>query len=418
MKKHTFGAVVGLLGLVFLFGCGKRRELSERDVRREQIRNDAAMKRHELQEIVGTYRGDMERQNAAKQKASLVLEIRDVPFTDEGRIDPVLIPTLSGYLRFEFGSGLNEFIGFGLKKVDFESRARRLTLSAENETYKDIVMEFDYVDGELDGTWTAPKMSESGRIHLVRGKKKNLAPDDPNSQSFAGSYLGYLYRTQMDKTFYEAKLNIQSSFEHPDGLKITASLRVTSADENAEVFTYKYEHVDLNPANQELIIRDESQTMVLRGTLNGGQFSGRWLAAPLGEMGQFVFSKKARPAAKPGTSEIHSYRGVYRTQLNATGVGNPPPRALINITIAENPQSLHGVQVSGSIRLYIGEFGSSDFEELPFSEISLNPYSGVLTTKTVEKYHLTLQGVVFDGRITGDLFADGMGLIAKIEGIK
>lgn len=68
---------------IFLMGCS-RNDLSDRDIKKSQITNDAEIKRKELLLVAGTYVGSMTQSNGITQAILLTLEVKDIPTVVEG----------------------------------------------------------------------------------------------------------------------------------------------------------------------------------------------------------------------------------------------------------------------------------------------------------------------------------------------
>jgi len=155
-----------ILGLALIFaGCSKE-PLSERDAKLNQYKNAAETKRKELREIAGYYEGTLT-QTSGTNRVALQLEIKDIPSFVEGAVDPVLVPTLTGFLKWFAGSE-SEFVVFALTKAEFTLRDRKLDFVATNEIYKDILVTGVSQSDKLTGTWSLPAFSGSGTLDFTR----------------------------------------------------------------------------------------------------------------------------------------------------------------------------------------------------------------------------------------------------------
>src|SRR5690606_9932290 len=77
--------------LMLTGSCGNRKK-SGREIRREQIRNNAEIKRRELLEIAGRYFGEFVDEDGRGQNVTLMLETKDIAHDEEGEeaeVDPV-----------------------------------------------------------------------------------------------------------------------------------------------------------------------------------------------------------------------------------------------------------------------------------------------------------------------------------------
>ena len=154
-------------------GCSKKK-LSDRDVRREQLRLNAQKKRAELAPLAGGYRGAL-MLGSEPQDASLSIEVKDLPENEDGQVDPVLMPTVSGSLRMTYGGGEGlEFFSFGTLKADYDSHQGKLDLVVSNGTFKEINLTLEFRDQSLVGTWTAPSSSASGTAEFKRTDNLNF----------------------------------------------------------------------------------------------------------------------------------------------------------------------------------------------------------------------------------------------------
>jgi hypothetical protein len=151
---------LGLLALSLLtVGCAKD-ALSERDAKLNQAKNAAEAKRRELQPVVGFYTGALVL-NGNEQEMSLTIEIKDIPTPVEGSVDPVMVPTLSGYIKLTLGS-------YAITKADFSPKTNKLDFVGSHVEFKDLIVSADVVGPDISGTWTAPSLSASGTLKLSR----------------------------------------------------------------------------------------------------------------------------------------------------------------------------------------------------------------------------------------------------------
>src|SRR5690606_29640771 len=104
-------AIVLIAAITQLVGCGNRRK-SDRELRRDQIRVNAEAKRRELQNVKGRYYGYLEDAKERQLNVTLSLEIKDLPQDEEGEIDPVMVPSLTGFLRLNYDSNESQYISF------------------------------------------------------------------------------------------------------------------------------------------------------------------------------------------------------------------------------------------------------------------------------------------------------------------
>lgn len=85
------------------------------------------------------------------------------------------------------------------------------------------------------------------------------------------------------------------------------------------------------------------------------------------------------------------------------------------VTTQSTDSGEYRLLISGNMRFYLGEFGSTEYVETPLSQVSFNFYSRYITLKTRD-YGVTIKGVLgIDGKIEGDVFADGYGKVGKVH---
>lgn len=147
-----------------LLGCAKDNR-SERDSRLEQIRNQAEVKRAELRSVAGRYEGILVSKDN-ERPVTLVLEVRDVPTLIEGEIDPVMIPTLAGFLQLDTPP---EHTPFGIESSEFDVKLKQLTLVLKNPNHGDLFLNLVQESQTFTGDWLAPLLGGQGQVKLERG---------------------------------------------------------------------------------------------------------------------------------------------------------------------------------------------------------------------------------------------------------
>lgn len=161
--------VAGVCAVLIVGACSAG-SLSERDTQIEQGRLRSDAKRKELQQIASDYTG------TSKQEAQDItypvrmrLEIKDVPTPVEGIPEPVLMPVLSGFIRFYVG-GPGEFIVFTVEKVGFDTSRNSVEIAASNPESKELSASLSRNGEELAGPWSAPSLSFSGKLLLKKAE--------------------------------------------------------------------------------------------------------------------------------------------------------------------------------------------------------------------------------------------------------
>ncbi|MEZ4742309.1 MAG: hypothetical protein R3B45_07670 [Bdellovibrionota bacterium] len=406
-------------------GCGSKKK-SDRDARREQIRNNAESKRKELKNIEGEYFGLIQQDSSAGQSVTLKIEIKDIPSAEDGEVDPVMIPTLSGYLRFNYG-GTNtgseeEYIGFGITNGEYNQKTEKLNLVVENDEFKKVVLDLSKQANELEGTWTAPSLSESGDLSLSKSKNSGgsaLLGDYPLHE-LRGEYGGYLVWNADDK-FQYAKITLNTALIPPDNFKLSATTRLYFGDwSSAEYLTYSFNQVEFNPITGQVTIRDDGAEISFTGTLSNGEINGEWFTNYSGKMGAANFVRNDFEIEVPDDLDLASpLHGTYYGKLSDTHPeANFPERILFSFVSGEDSSKPRGLSVTGKIRFYIGPYESTEFIEVPFSSVEFNFYTRKLVAKTTDGYNLTVKADVLSGKISGELLYDALGKVGNIDASK
>ena len=177
MTQRCFAAIPLFLLLVAGIAACSKSNLSERDLRLEQIRNNAEKKRKELKEVAHDYLGHLYPDIGEVQNLHIQFEIKDIPYQEEGQIDAVMVPALSGFLKLIIGSDTAdpEYIAFSVNKAEYDANAKNISAVFFNEQYKNIISELHFDNGTLTGTWTAPELGSSGTLEV----DKIAAGDEP-----------------------------------------------------------------------------------------------------------------------------------------------------------------------------------------------------------------------------------------------
>lgn len=407
---HWNSAALVLAGILTL-SCAKNSQ-SSRDARREQLRNGAETKRRELQIVAGEYNGVVTQNSGVDQNATLQIEIKDIPETEEGKIDPVLIPVLKGFLRFNLGSGGSgaEYIGFSIEKADFDPRKNKLDLVVSNPDYKEMVITCILSNSKLDGAWSAPSNATSGEIHL--DKKQTLSGSV--AEQLRGEYSGVFFHE--GKNLYQyAQLTLATSIKPPEGLKVTGSLRIIyGALGSTEYLTYKFDPVQFNPMTGQIVFKNEANDVLLSGYWSKGEFRGDWFSTYTGRVGAAVLKKDTIPGPQAGFV-LEPLKGTYQGKFTNNGQGNLPERMMISFVTSQDLNKPNGISVTGSVRFYLGPFGSTEYVEYPFTDVQFNFFTRHFTARTSGDYKFTLKAETKKNEIWGTVAADALGEVGKFE---
>lgn len=405
-------AALGVLSVLFGSACG-RSTLSDRDQRLQQRQSASEVKRKELQNVVGTYRGKLI-QPGLERNVELSLEIKDVPQVIEGQVDPMLIPTLTGYLKFVFSE--KEYITFGIQKAEFDTKQNSVSLVVSNSEYKDIIISLKRSDQAFTGKWNAPATGSSGDIEL----KRAAAGSQVGGQELRGEYGGVLSWEKKNGLYQFAHLTLRTTVQPPDGLKTSATLRIIFGNwDSAEYLTYKFDQVQYNPGTGKIVFRSDTADVSFDGVLSNGEISGDWASSYTGRLGPMSFKKDFVPGTGLGEL-LDALRGTYQGALvNTNPQSALPERAMVSFVTSQDTEKPNGgIKVTGGLRLYLGPFGSLEYMELPFSDVQFNFFTRQLVAKTAGDYRLTLKGEADSRRIAAKLSSDALGEVGYVEVVK
>lgn len=405
--------IVSLMaGLLLISSCAKN-SLSDRDAKKEQLKSSTETKRKELQIISGEYNGLLTPNSGVDQNTTLVLEIKDIPTTVEGQLEPVPVPTLKGYLRFNLGSGGGnaEFISFSVEKADYDPKRNKLDLVVSNPDYKEIVIACELVGTKLKGTWTAPSTASAGIITL----DKTQVQSGSIAEQLRGEYGGTLLHE--GKSLYQfGQMTLSTSVKPPEGLKVSASVRIIyGAWGSTEYLTYRFDPVQFNPMNGQIVFKSETSDVMFNGHWSKGEITGEWYSSYTGRIGNLSFKKDSIPAQQSGAL-FEALKGTYQGKLtNTNSLSNLPERMMISFVTAQDLSKPNGISVTGSMRLYIGPFGSFEYEEYPFTDVQFNFFTRYFTAKTGGNHKLTLKAEAKQSSISGTVSADALGEVGTFE---
>lgn len=402
-----------ILVLVFfsVLACSKS-SLSERDAKKEQLKSAADTKRKELLLVAGLYQGTLTQNSGPDRYPTLKLEVKDIPSSVEGQVDPVLTPILTGYLRFELGE--QSFISFSVEKADYDPKTAKLDLVVSNPDYKEVIFAFRFKSPNLTGTWTAPFSSSSGEASLTQ---VNTQTGSLN-QELKGDYYGVLTR-EKEGLYQYAQLTLSTAVQPPQGLKVSAVLRLIFGDlTSTEYLTYKFDPVQFNPMTGQLVLKAEGTDIILSGNWSKEEFKGEWSTSYTGKMGLVQFNKNATPASPAGKLAL-TLKGTYQGKLKTTNPqSNLPEKMMVSFVTSQDLSKPNGIAISGSSRFYFGDFESLEYIEYPFSDVQYNFFTNSLTTRIDGDYKLTLKGSTnFSNNsiISGTLSADALGEVGSFE---
>lgn len=283
-----------MLGLFFTLSCAKS-SLSERDAKREELKNSAETKRKELQIVAGNYSGVLSQNASDDISSSLILEIKDIPTLIEGQVDPVPVPTLKGYLRLNIG-GDTEFEGFSVERGDFNPKNNRLDLVVSHIQFKEMVITATLSGSKLTGTWTAPSSASSGTLSLDR-KQSNA-----EQEGLKGTYQGTITNTNPQSNLPERMMiSIVTSQDptNPNLLVLSGNLRLYLGPFGSlEYVEHSFSEIQYNFFKNRFVAKTKGSTdssdpkLTFIGKFQSKVLSGTVSADALGEVGKFEVTKQ------------------------------------------------------------------------------------------------------------------------------
>ncbi len=201
-------------------------------------------------------------------------------------------------------------------------------------------------------------------------------------------------------------------------LKISANVRLFFGDWNSSEFlVYEYPDCPMNILTRQISLKNDNSDVSFIGYLKSGTLSGEWYSPAVGRVGAFSAMKAQQPPVPPDTKLVKTITGHYIGAISNTNpASNLPEKVTMSLVTTQDPGAIGtNIKITGNMRFYLGDFGSSEYVETKLSSVEFNFYSRYLTAKT-EQYGVSLKGnVSLDGVFKGEVFADGLGLVGTIE---
>jgi hypothetical protein len=381
------------------------------------MRLNAETKKNELSQISGDYSGSMLSLNETPRNIVLHLTVTEEPYSQNGEIDPIMMPKLSGFLKFPVGtSNASEYYSFKIVRGDFDPKRQNLDLVVEHAEFGEMKLTMSLTPVGFTGSWQANSLSLVGTITLSRtsvqphsepehnqnGNEGNKPPID----QVAGAYVGFAEENKSN-THFLLQIILKSNTT-PQGIALSADITIARGNNGAELATWKYDNIPFNPINGKLTLRKDSSSESFVGQLANGKISGDWYAASLGKLGRFEASSKSVPNSTLPRNAALS--GVHDLCLSSFGGADLLEKSGISITVAQEPGTDGGIHVEASQIFYLGDYGSAPYESCHLSDVSLNFISG--------KFHgvcnslpgtesFTVIGQIVNGEFAGTLTASG-----------
>ena len=237
-----------------------------------------------------------------------------------------------------------------------------------------------------------------------------------------GSLSG-LYRAVLnhDNTSYYqfAEVNLRAVSTGDGRLKISANVKVYLGDWNSnEYLTYEFDDCAFNLLTRQISIKNDKNDISLIGNVrNGGTFDGKWYASASGRSGTFSSTKNGQPQPPTEGQLVRSLTGYYRGSIAITNTEvNLPERISMSFVSTQDTSTTPPTtKISGKVRFYLGDYDSSEFEELKFGDVQFNFYSRYLTAKT-DTYGITFKGTMSqDGTFSGNVLTDSHGQVGTVS---
>ena len=409
---------ISILSLIVfsIWSCGSNKK-SERDVRREQIRNNADTKRKELDLVSGQYFGKLLSQSRDPKKVTLDLTIKEVPQEVEGEVDPIMVPTLSGYVKFSYGaidSTTGEQISFKLSNSNYDAKTGKIDIQATNESFKELALTLkNDAQGNLEGTWLSPDLTASGEVFFSRsvtsGGQAKLT--DYVSPTLAGDYNGFVnWKGQGVKQY--ARLTLNSNLKAPDGINLNATVRVFFGDYNSNEFlVYTYDSVQFNPIDGRISLKNSNGSEVtFVGILSEGVASGNWSNRYDGDMGAFALHKGEEPLIVSGPT-VQKNGGKYEgfAYWDAENVYQHTEFTVVTRTDENNK-----LQINVTAKLAFGDQDSQEYMSFEFPSAKYNPWTKRLTLQR-DDIDFSFDGKMQGGQIAGNWSSNFSGQMGGVD---
>jgi hypothetical protein len=238
-----------------------------------------------------------------------------------------------------------------------------------------------------------------------------------SSNNIAGTYKTILYHEATK--FYQVANILLRTIQLGNGqMKISANVKIFFGDStSSEFLTYEFDECPMNLLTRQISIKDPKANVSLVGTLKNKTLQGEWYSSVVGKVGKFEAIKDTEPKPPTDGILIKSLTGHYKGDVENTNPdSNLPERMTMSIITTQDttgPEPV--VKLSGSVRLYVGDYGSIEYEETKLTDIQFNFYNRYFSAKT-DRFGLTYKGIVSkEGDFSGLVFADGVGEVGKFK---
>jgi len=404
------------VAVLLLSSCGEFNRNSERDTNRDQNRNYANLKEKELSKVVGSYFGDLLSEGERIQKVDLTLTVREEVSTQDSDIDSTRIPRLAGYMRLGYilDSGSASHISFSVKNGEYDDKLGLINLELENSQFGILSLELTNSSGKVSGKWLSQENSAGGAIFLDKLTENNVElTSEFTSTSLDSEFIGYHGRDNSN-SYHISKVVFQTQKRDSDSILISASLILYNGELDSEYQKFTFSQVSFNVLTGAISMIDDSSTISLSGFLRSNTFIGDWSSTYTGNIGLFSLNAKSPDIPESSINQEPSVSKTYFGLLNYVDNAGVdfPERISLNLSMSEDMEAPFQYSISGKVRFYIGSYGSQEYIEVPFSEVSYNTFTRVIVIRTEEPYQMTFSAHLKHGELLGHLNYGSLGKIA------
>lgn len=244
----------------------------------------------------------------------------------------------------------------------------------------------------------------------VAGADETPKPPGPRPVDPVEGLYKAVLKHKDGKFFQTADITLRTTNPSGSAMKISANVRLFFGGfDSKEFLTYEFDVCELNPFTRQLTIKSEKNDVSFIGYLRNGTFDGDWFATVIGRAGTFTSLKNVAPKPPADGVLISTLTGHYRGPLTeAMGDLKATERvsmALVTVPDTSGTATGSNVKITGSVRLYMGEFGSIEYWEYKLADINFNFYNRYFTAKTVSDPEMTFRGTVsHEGVFSGVVF--------------
>ena len=417
----SYASLILLTSSLALHSACSKSRLSEREVRREQIRINAESKKRELSAIAGDYAGPLQQSSGVQrnQDVALHLEVIETPFNDNGGIDPVMMPQLSGFLKFPYGAAGNsqEFLGFAIQRGEFDPVRGNLELVVKHEQYGDMQLTLSSNAEGFAGRWQALGLSLSGDMTLRKQTAAGIAVTTPSggpqptpapAESVTGSYFGYA-DDDARGTSYGTTLQIRSVNIPGKGFVLSGDIKLARGSEGREYALWKFETIDFNPLTGTLTLKKEASLESFVLTRNNSSLIGYWQSSSLGRLGA-VSVQAAAPYPRSQLHVASERTGRYDVCLKNFGGARLYPQAAITLAVTPTSQADGKVNTQATMVFFVGDYDSDTRFTCSMVQVDLDYLSGRfqgLCKDLPNADPMTISGTFATPGFSGKLIASG-----------